>query len=63
MTKYYITATVTVPHIAVIEADNEDHAWQLAKDMDGSDFVKEEDTRQHEWSIYDVGEANECHRR
>tara|TARA_Y100000310_G_C20169634_1_gene573035 strand:- start:76 stop:261 length:186 start_codon:yes stop_codon:yes gene_type:complete len=59
MAKYEITATITVPHKAVIEAYNEDHAWQLAEDMEGSEFVKEKDTRQHEWSIYNVSEIKE----
>jgi hypothetical protein len=40
--KYKVTASFITNCIAEVEADNADHAYQIAKQMDGGDFKQSE---------------------
>jgi len=56
MKKFKVTAVMTTYLTAEIEAENEDQANEIARDMDGGQF-EELDPFSGGWRIYDVTEA------
>ena len=52
MQKFKVTATMYTDLFVIIEADNEARAYQIAKELDGSEF--EEEPNSGGWSIGDV---------
>ena len=56
MKQYKVTACYTVYCYANVEAENEDDAYTLAKQMDGGDFEMEEDYGLSDWHIDSVKE-------
>ena len=54
MKKYNVTAYYTTTYFVEIEAENEDDAYELARDMDGGSFTS---TDTGEWRIVDVEEV------
>ena len=53
MKKFRVTAQYTIYLETDIEAEDEDQAWQIANDLDGSAFDPVEDDN---WTINDVME-------
>lgn len=56
MKHYKVTACYTVHCYATVEAENEDKAYAIAKDMDGGDFEMGEDYGLSDWHIDSVRE-------
>ena len=56
MPKYKVTATMDVGYAAIIEADNEEHAWQISKgeQMEEPDWQKTDNG--HDWTIENICE-------
>ena len=54
MKKYQVISTVTNYYSLIIEAENDDEAWDMARDADGSDFEPHDEG---DWEIYSVGEV------
>lgn len=54
MKTYKVTALMTTPLEVTIEANSEDEAWDIAKNMDGGDFTPIEEAGR--WEIEDVEE-------
>lgn len=57
MQQYKVTASYTVYCYARIEANSEDEAYALAKQMDGGDFEVEPDMGQSDWHIDSIVEV------
>tara|TARA_X000001382_G_scaffold120717_1_gene102474 strand:- start:2192 stop:2383 length:192 start_codon:yes stop_codon:yes gene_type:complete len=60
--KYRVVATSFTHLESEIEAENEDDAWEIAKETDGSEFSEIKDDR-GDWLIYDVYELEEEDRK
>lgn len=56
MKKFRITASYTVFCYATIDAEDEDQAYDIARDMDGGDFEPERDSGISDWYINEVRE-------
>lgn len=56
MKKYEVIATTTSYHKLIIEAENDDEAWDMAREADGGDFELHD---QGDWEIYGVKEITE----
>jgi hypothetical protein len=54
MKKYNVTAYYTTTCFVEIEAENEDDAYELARDMDGGSFTS---TDTGDWRIVDIEEV------
>jgi len=54
MKKFKVVASSISYYTVEIEAENDDEAWDLARDMEGGDF-EAEDTG--DWEIYSVSEV------
>jgi len=54
MKKYNITAYYTTTCFVEIEAENEDDAYEIARNMDGGNFTS---TDSGDWRIVDVEEV------
>jgi hypothetical protein len=54
MKKYRVWASSTTYLYAFVEADTEEMAIDLAREMDGSDFIESE---QKDWDIYSATEV------
>ena len=57
MATYKVKAVYTVSLHAYVEADSEDEAYQIAKDMDGGDFTQDQGDAFSDWDIYEVEEV------
>jgi uncharacterized membrane protein YkoI len=57
MKKFKITACYYTYCTAVVEAEDEEQAYELARDMDGGDFEASDD--HSDWHINDVVEIEE----
>ena len=57
MIKYKVLASYTSYCMVEIEADSEDQAWEIARDMDGGSF-EPTDNPCGEWYITDVQEVD-----
>jgi predicted RNA-binding Zn-ribbon protein involved in translation (DUF1610 family) len=55
--RFKVTAVYSQYCEAIIEADSEDEAHEIARDMDGGMFDHKEDAG--DWRIYDVTEIDE----
>jgi hypothetical protein len=42
---------------AIVEAEDEDQAYEIARDMDGGDFEKDKGDDLSDWSIDDIQEV------
>jgi len=51
MKTYVVTASYKVVCTVEIEAENDDQAWCIAKDMDGGDFYR---TGESDWVVESV---------
>jgi hypothetical protein len=51
MKTYVVTASYKVVCTVEIEAENDDQAWRIAKDMDGGDFYR---TGESDWVVESV---------
>ena len=56
MTKYLVRAQYTVNLYTHIEADSIEDAWNIARDLDGGEFVEEDQGAGSDWVVYDVCE-------
>jgi len=56
MKKYEVIATTISYHKLIIEAENDDEAWDMAREADGGDFELHD---QGNWEIYGVKEITE----
>jgi hypothetical protein len=54
MKKYQVIASSISYYSLIIEAENDDEAWDMARDADGGDFEPHD---QGDWEIYSVGEV------
>ena len=54
MKKYKVTASYLTYCTAEVEADDEDQAYEIARDMDGGDFTESRDN--YDWNISDIQE-------
>ena len=57
MAKYLINAQYTVNLHTTIEADSEQEAWDIARDLDGGEFKEDSDGAFSDWEIYNVSEV------
>jgi len=55
MKKFKVTACYYTYCTAEVEAENEDQAYEIAKDMDGGDFTESRDN--YDWHINEVKEV------
>ena len=53
--KYKVTATMDVGYVAEIEAESEEKAWEIARDDDAADWVKQDDG--HDWTVESIREV------
>lgn len=51
MKKYYVEAESIDYLYTIVEAQNEDEAYEIAKDTDGSDFIRVEGWGIGDWNI------------
>ncbi len=57
MKKYKVLASYRTYVYAIVEAENEDQAYDIAHDMDGGDFERAKGDDLSDWSIDDVEEV------
>jgi hypothetical protein len=57
MKKYKVIAKLTTYFYEHVEAENEDEAYTLAKDMDGGAFIPVDQGIGGDWDIYSVEEV------
>ena len=55
MAKYKVTATLDVGFEAIIEAENEEEAWAIARKEEGADWEKTDDG--HDWTLENIWEV------
>jgi len=58
MKKYRVLASYRTYVYAIVEAENEDQAYEIARDMDGGDFERDKGDDLSDWSIDDIQEAS-----
>jgi hypothetical protein len=56
--KYRVLARVTSYVYDIIEAENDEQAWQIAHELDGGSF-KEKNSFDGDWEIYSVQDYKE----
>jgi len=56
MPKFKVTATMDVGYELIVEARNEDEAWQMAKDND-ADWVQINEG--HDWTLEGIKEVSD----
>ena len=56
--KYRVLARVTSYVYDIIEAENDEQAWQIAHELDGGSF-KEQNSFDGDWEIYSVQDYKE----
>jgi len=56
MKKFKVVASSISYYTVVIEAENDDEAWDIAHDLDGGNFEAED---QGDWEIYSVSEVQQ----
>jgi hypothetical protein len=54
--KFIVTATMDVGYKTTITAENEDEAWEIAKDSDFANWEKTDDG--HDWTLENVYEED-----
>ena len=59
--KFIVTATMDVGYKTTIMAENEDEAWQMAKDSDFGAWEKTDDG--HDWTLENVYEEEQMENR
>jgi|TARA_R100000479_G_scaffold27776_1_gene10654 hypothetical protein len=59
MPKFKVTATMDVGYTAVIEADNEDEAWAIARGDRISDPDWEQTDNGHDWTLENIWEVKD----
>ena len=59
MPKFKVTATMDVGYTAVIEADNEDEAWAIARGDRISDPDWEQTDNGHDWTLENIWEIDD----
>jgi adenine-specific DNA methylase len=57
MKKYKVLASYRTYVYALVEAEDEDQAYDIARDMDGGDFERAKGDDLSDWSIDDVEEV------
>ena len=57
MKKFKVTACYYTFCTVEVEAENEEQAFEIARDMDGGDFTDSRDC--HDWQINDIQEIND----
>jgi hypothetical protein len=57
MKKFTVLASYRTFVYALVEAEDEDQAYDIARDMDGGDFERAIDDDLSDWSIDDVEEV------
>lgn len=57
MPKYKVTACYYTFCTAEVEAENEEQAYEIARDMDGGDFTDSRDCQ--DWHINDIQEVEQ----
>jgi uncharacterized membrane protein YkoI len=57
MKTYKVLASYRTYVYALVEAENEDQAYEIAHDMDGGDFERDKGDDLSDWSIDDVQEV------
>jgi len=57
MKKYKVLASYRTYVYALVEAENEDQAYEIARDMDGGDFERDKGDDLSDWSIDDIQEV------
>ena len=55
MAKFKVTATLDVGFEAIIEAENEEEAWAIARKEEGADWEKTDDG--HDWTLESIWEV------
>jgi hypothetical protein len=57
MKKFKVIASYRTIVYAIVEAEDEDQAYDIARDMDGGDFERDKGDDLSDWSIDDVEEV------
>jgi hypothetical protein len=57
--KYRVNATMTTDLYVIVEADSEDEALEIARNMDGGEFIEDERWGSGDWNIEDAAPV-EC---
>jgi len=57
MKKYRVLASYRTYVYALVEAENEDQAYEIARDMDGGQFERDKGDDLSDWSIDDIQEV------
>lgn len=57
MPKFKVTATMDVGYTAIIEAENEEKAWAIARNGDEADW--EQTDNGHDWTLENIREVDE----
>lgn len=57
MKKFKVIASYRTIVYAIVEAEDEDQAYDIARDMDGGDFERAKGDDLSDWSIDDVEEV------
>jgi len=57
MPKYKVTATMDVGYTAIIEADSQDEAWEIAKGDCEADW--EQTDNGHDWTVENIREVKD----
>ena len=55
MPKYKVTATMDVGYTAIVEADNQEEAWSIARNGDEADW--EQTDNGHDWTLENIQEV------
>lgn len=59
MPKYTVIAKMTTHVSTIVEAKDADEAWDIARDIDGGEFVEINENQGDQWSIYSATEIEE----
>ena len=57
MKKFKVLASYRTYVYVIVEAENEDQAYEIARDMDGGDFERDKGDDLSDWSIDDIQEV------
>lgn len=57
MKTFKVRASYRTYVYAIVEAENEDKAYEIARDMDGGEFQRDKGDDLSDWSINDIKEV------
>ena len=57
MKKFKVLASYRTYVYAIVEAEDEDQAYEIARDMDGGEFQRDKGDDLSDWSIDDIQEV------